>query len=375
MKKIGLGLLLVIVVLVILLLVNPTIRPSHVTPYQQLVAEQVTPGPAESEILQRVVLYGDAGHSSIDPWQASMVSVAERAGISPDKTVVVALGDNIYMQGYPQKEPGQESWDEGQLESISYLDAQLKVAEESGATMFLVPGNHDWYATEVDSQAAHIDSYAKARGAAIRFEPYESGQSPLPESEDFPGVSLVFLDSEWLLRADDKQRGEAMAALDRQLARIRATQPGNLIVMTAHHPLETMGPHGGYLADFGYWLVMNLLYVFTDAIDEDVMSQRYQLYIASINEVAANYARVIFAAGHEHSLQVFRRPHDHGPEYTLVSGAANTSKVSGVWHSEDTRFALAKEGFMELNVTAEGVYLQVFDVEHEAAVTGYWLDF
>ncbi|MFT5482581.1 MAG: hypothetical protein ACI9GW_001232 [Halieaceae bacterium] len=375
MKKVGLGLLLVIVVLVILLVINPTIRPSHVEPYQKLVAEQTSPAPTESEILQRVVLFGDAGHSSLEPWQASMTRVAARAGISPDKTVVVALGDNIYMSGYPQKESGQESWDEGQLESISYLDAQLKVAEESGATMFLVPGNHDWYASEVDSQAAHIAAFARERAVATRFEPYEQGQPPLPESEDFPGVSLVFLDSEWLLRADDSQRDAAMAELDAQLARIRTAQADSLIVLTAHHPLETMGPHGGYLADFGYWLVMKILYAFTDAEDEDTNSSRYQLYIAAINEVVTKYDKVIFAAGHEHSLQVFRSSNDQGPEYTLVSGAANTSKVSGVWHTDDTRFALAQEGFLELAVTAQGVYLQVFDINHDQAVGAYWLAF
>ena len=75
----------------------------------------------------------------------------------------------------------------------------------------MVPGNHDWYATEVDSQAAHVDAYASERAVAIRFEPYEQGQPPLPESEDFPGVSLVFLDSEWLLRANDSQRDAATA--------------------------------------------------------------------------------------------------------------------------------------------------------------------
>ena len=117
----------------------------------------------------------------------------------------------------------------------------------------------------------------------------------------------------------------------------------------------------------------NILYTFTSASDEDTFSDIYQRMIRSLDSVIGKYERVMFAAGHEHSLQVFRDGRGHGPEYTLVSGAANSNKVSGVWHNEDTRFALAREGFMELDITAEGVYLKVFTIDGAEPVTGFWL--
>ena len=58
---------------------------------------------------------------------------------------------------------------------------------------------------------------------------------------------------------------------------------------------------------------------------------------------------------------------------TIVSGPGNLNKISGVWHGENTRFALSREGFIELNVTANGTYLQVFDIEREGAIEGFWL--
>ena len=167
MKKIGLGLLIAFGLLVVAIIINPQINPNHDAPYLALQDEISGSAPNESEVVQRVILYGDAGHSTTEPWQASMAAVAERASISPSKTAIMALGDNIYMEGFPKMEDGQTEWTEEQLESISYLDSQLKVAKESGAALYLVPGNHDWYAEEVDGQAQHIAEYAKTHNAKV----------------------------------------------------------------------------------------------------------------------------------------------------------------------------------------------------------------
>lgn len=377
LKRIGLALVLLIAILALLIFINPQINPSHTEPYFNLVAEQQGQPPAEEAIRQRVILYGDAGHSSIDPWQPSMRKAAERASISPEKTAIVALGDNIYMKGYPQKEPGQEEWDEDQLKSISYLDAQLKLAQETGAALYLVPGNHDWYATELDSQAQHIADYAEAHGVTTEFHPHHPGKPPLPTGVDLDGVSLVFLDTEWLLHADEPERSAALEQITSLIETTRSQHPQNLIILNAHHPMETMGQHGGYLAEFSYWFFIKLIYtIFPQAMDEDTYSPVYQRMIADLYGVMGQYDGVMFAGGHEHSLQVFghESPDGKGPEYTLVSGAANTSKLSGVWHNDNTRFALSQEGFMELSVTDDGVYLQVFDIHHEAPVAGFWLD-
>jgi hypothetical protein len=372
-KRFILALLLSIAVIALVVWINPQYAANHGTPFEALQGESKAAAPAESDIVQRVLLYGDAGHSTIEPWQASMAKVARRASISPDKTLVVALGDNIYMQGYPQKEQGQTQWDEDQLESISFLESQLRVARESGATLFLVPGNHDWYATEVDSQARHIAEYASANAIVASLRPHQLGQPPLPESLDFPGVSLMFVDSEWLIQNDAATTAAAYSALDTELARIRREHPDNLIITAQHHPLETMGQHGGYMTHFAYWFFINLIELFVD-MNQDIGHPDYDRYVSSVDSVLDKYDRVIHAAGHEHSLQLFGPPAPDRGRYNLVSGAANSNKVSGVWHNDNTRFALSQEGFMELAVTAGGVYLSVFDIHNEKPVAGFWLE-
>lgn len=372
MKKVLLGILIVIVALAVTLYIDPQINPSHDTPYVELVNESQAPGPTEEAILQRVLLYGDAGHSTIDPWQASLAKVAKRAGISPEKSAVVALGDNIYFMGYPNKDDDQEEFDKDQLKSISYLDAQLKVAQVSGAPLYLVPGNHDWLASQMDGQGEHIAAYAKEHKADVSLRPWALGKDPLPSSIDRDGVSLIFLDSEWMMHTSDENYDAAFKTLDDEIKRIRAAHPDNLIVVTAHHPMETMGQHAGYLTHFGYWFFIKIIYSIFD-VDQDVDHPNYMRFIDRLKTTFAPYDKIIFAAGHEHSLQVFGSADGTAPEYTLVSGAANTGKVSGVWHTPNTRFALSREGFMELAVTADGVHISIHDTLQDDPVSQFWL--
>lgn len=372
MKKIGLGLLIVFGLLVLAIIINPQINPNHDTPYLALKNEVSAAAPNEAEVVQRVILYGDAGHSTTDPWQASMAAVSKRASISPEKTTIMALGDNIYMEGFPKMEEDQKEWSEDQLESISYLDSQLKVAKESGAALYLVPGNHDWYADEVDGQAQHIAEYAATHNAKVAFRPETNTRQS--EVLNLPGVSLVFVDSEWLMHADEPNFKNALTVLEQQLDTIRKQTPENLIVVGAHHPIMTKGQHAGYTTHFVYWFFVKLIYLVFD-VDQDIDHPTYLNMINGLNTVFSKFPKVVFAAGHDHSLQVFKMAEGTGPTYQIVSGAGNSNKVSGVWHNEFTRFALSQEGFVELNVTADGrVHFSAFDIHHEDAVAEFWMD-
>jgi hypothetical protein len=373
MKKILLFVLVILAVLIGLFYINPQVKPAHMEPYLALSEESQAPPPSPDEVVQRVLLYGDAGHSSIDPWQPSMAKVAARASMLPEQTIVIALGDNIYYEGFPRKEAGQQEWTDDQLDSISYLDAQLKVAEVSGASLYLVPGNHDWYATEVDSQALYIEQFGREHDTKVFFEPRESAGLPLPQSLDFPGVSIVFVDSQWWLTGDEQHKSEA--AMAEEFARIRQEHPENLIIVAQHHPLVTEGPHGGYLSDFRYWLIMNILYqVFPDAASQDTQDPNYQQMIQAQNRVMRQYDGVIHAAGHEHSLQLMQPSKGTSASYLLVSGAGNSNKVSGIWHNDSTRFAHSKEGFIELDITASGVYFRAFSIHRQTPTAEFWLD-
>ncbi len=370
MKKILLSVLIILAVLIGLFYINPQMKPAHIEPYLALGEESQAPSPNTDEVVQRVLLYGDAGHSATDPWQPSMARVAARASLIPERTIVIALGDNIYIKGFPRKEGGQQEWTDDQLESISYLDAQLKISDVSGASLYLVPGNHDWLATEVDSQALYIEQYGREHNTNVFFEPRgNDGVTSL----NVPGASVVFVDSQSWLTGDKQEKFEVTMA--NAFSRIRQQHPDNLIIVAQHHPLVTEGPHGGYLSDFRYWLIMNVLYqIFPEAAAQDTTDPNYQQLVQAQSTVMRQYDRVIHAAGHEHSLQLMQPLEGTGASYLLVSGAGNSNKVSGVWHSNISRFAHSKEGFMELDITSSGVYFRAFSIDSETPTAEFWLD-
>jgi hypothetical protein len=64
---------------------------------------------------------------------------------------------------------------------------------------------------------------------------------------------------------------------------------------------------------------------------------------------------LLYAAGHDHSLQVFRSR--RGPKWTAVSGLGSSEKTSGVRHDRTTMFAHADHtapGLMEIEFLNDG---------------------
>lgn len=356
---------LALLVSISLLAACGTNLPSHEE--APFIKQQAVVSAGEGQLKQRVLLLGDAGHSSIDPLQASLSKAQTRASQFPDKTAIVMLGDNIYYLGFPNKEEGQTEYTESQLEDISHLEAQLTVAKNSGAEIFIVPGNHDWYATQVDSQAAYVEKYALDNNVRAVFAPHALGQAPMPEVIHRDGISLVFIDSMWMIKADEAQYQLAMMKLNELLDETSKNHPDNILLVTAHHPIETMGPHNKYYTSNGYKAAIAVISMFSEN-DQDTDHPNYRRLIDGMELTLARYPKAIYAAGHDHNLQVFEDGEGDSPQYRLVSGAANTSKISGVGTNDNSLFALAQEGLMELDILDNGVVLRVFSINQEQPV-------
>ena len=341
------------------------IRDGHDTPY--LRNDIVSIDEPTSELLWEVLLMGDAGDSTLLPWHGTLAMAADIAAERPEQTSVVMLGDNIYFFGYPNLEAEQTEYDPEQLELIDRLNAQLQISRRSGAELFLVPGNHDWYAEQVDTQAQHVSAYAKEHGALVSFRPWVKDAIPLPEVAHRTGVSIIFLDTQWLITAEQAGFDQTMAHLKRLIANTVRAYPNNLILATAHHPIQTMGPHAQFYTSRGYAFFMALVNLFSES-DQDIHNEPYKRLIAGLNDALTVDANVIYAAGHDHSLQIFEASSVEsrtapagklGPDFQLVSGAAHQNKLSGVGHNDNTLFAVSAEGLMKLSIYSEGAAVEV----------------
>ena len=314
---------------------------------------------AASELKQRIILLGDAGYSSLSPLEPSLKLAADIAQIKPNKTKVLFLGDNIYTRGFPVLKKGQQQYNKKQLKQISYLTAQLQVAKLSGSQLYLLPGNHDWIARQVDDQADYIKSYAQNEQLQAALVPYQQGKKPLPEIVHFPGISLLFIDSTWWLRKSGNNIGKVNNHIEKLLNQQSTDYPHNVIMIASHHPIKSVGPHGSFgkvnecIRDKGC----------THKKVGEIAHPVVQKAIKSLTKTLAVYNKVIYAAGHDHSLQVFEFENEGQQQVALVSGAANHNKISPVGQSTDNVFARSDIGFMVLDVYQKEVQLKVYTVE------------
>ena len=105
-KSLMLLLLAIVLGTITYLLFKHEIQTSHDTPYTRADVTQVEA--PEGEPSWRLLLLGDAGDSTLNPWHPTLALASKLASVKPENTSVVMLGDNIYMTGFPNLDEG---WD------------------------------------------------------------------------------------------------------------------------------------------------------------------------------------------------------------------------------------------------------------------------
>jgi hypothetical protein len=329
-------------------------------------ADPAAPLPA---VETRLYLIGDAGAPA--PGDPVFKALAGQIAGDPARSIVVFLGDNIYPAGLPPEgAPGRK-------EAERRLDAQIDVVRGSGARGVFVPGNHDWGAwgaagwETVKRQGRRI---AARGGTALSLLPADG--CPGPVVRDFDRrLRLIALDTQWWLHAYAKPLHPKSSCPEDSEAEVvdalRAAIEGagdRRVVVVGHHPLASGGIHGG---NFGWrdhifplrakrsWLWIPLPGIGSaypiarrrGASDQDLSGALNVRMREAIAGVFARAAPLVYAAGHDHNLQVIR---GKGAEYLLVSGTGFYGHTSRVARAADTLYAARASGFMRLDMSPSG---------------------
>ena len=360
-----------------LLFLNLFTGCSHFKPYYRSSLDPAkAPSLEENSLRIRLLLIGDAGQTrENDP---VLIKLRDWASKVPEKTTVVFLGDNIYPSGMPDKEDIERG------EAERRLLAQIEVIKESGARGFFIPGNHDWK-SGLSGLIRQEDFVKHELGEEGTFLP--TAGCPGPIKIDVENIRIIVMDTcFWLNKRLKPVDGCPHEDLDASLSTIRTlleTAGERHIVFLGHAPLETRGPHGGFfdwkdhlfpLTYIKNWLwiplpVIGSLYPLLRGnvvgYNEDLSSSVYKTMVKQLKEVFAVRKPLIYAAGHEHSLQVLEGKDAVG--YILVSGAGSISKLTPVGHGENTLFAHHHLGFMSVDFLKDGsVWIYVIEPgEHD----------
>lgn len=351
------------------------------------------PSPASGEIETSLFLIGDAGN----PRRDEPVFIALRALIARDtaRSLVIFLGDNVYPRGLPG--PGTPGYDSAAIR----LDTQVELLTGTGVQGYFVPGNHDWDRFGPDGWNAVRRQEARIREKGeplVRLLPTDG--CPGPRVIDLRDrLRLILLDTQWWLHGGEKPHDGSSGCSAFIPSTVEAALRDSVrgagsrhVVVAAHHPLATGGEHGGFfdwkdhlfpLRHAASWLwlplpVLGSAYPVARGFgitSQDISSKKYSAMIRAFGKAFEGHTPLIYAAGHEHGLQVI----EGGPvRWQLVSGAGiyeHTGPLVGV---PGTLLAASTAGFMRVDVLRDGrVRLGVLTVDRSGGaieVYSRWLE-
>jgi len=340
------------------------------------------PEPDTSLIDFRILLIGDAGEPSLDYREPVLDAMEKQAMIIPEKTLNIFLGDNIYPFGL---EPGN---DPSYHTTKRRLDEQILVMKNSNTKGIFIPGNHDWGDGSLDGweRILRMGGYIDQNLPSIQMLPKNG--CPGPVALNFGNeLQVIFIDSQWWLHIDHKPdstnsncypitKQDIIYSLDSLIK----NSNGRKTLIAAHHPLITYGPHGGFfdwrthifpLLDFNRYLwiplpVIGSLYVLSRIAGlspQDISNSLYQEYIERVERVISKYNNVIYASGHEHSIQVLEGINNN---LYLISGYGTEAHTNSLSYGDKTIFSVLYPGFIQLDLLKDkSVRLSVFIIENE----------
>lgn len=308
-----------------------------------------------------IFLIGDAGAPKTDSTDLVLGLLKKKMDKAGEQSAVIYLGDNIYPNGLPPEDF------KGRKKAEDRLKAQLYILQNYKGKAFMVPGNHDWkeggrlglkYLKEEEKL---VESYL---GSAEFFFPKDGCPGPV-EINLSESITLIMIDTQWFLHpwdkpgedsdCDSKDASSFINNLEDMLERNKEKR----IIVAAHHPMYSHGPHGGYyplkyhifpLTDANKHLyipfpVLGSIYpLYRGLIGslQDIPNPKYRLMKNEFLKLFKDYPGIIYAAGHDHTLQfTLKDSLNH-----IISGAG--SKFTYVNEKAKDGFARATKGFAEV---------------------------
>ncbi|MCH8963280.1 MAG: metallophosphoesterase, partial [Bacteroidetes bacterium] len=354
--------------------------------------EDATPPPA-SEVAYRVFLLGDAGGASLDPIEPVLALLKTHLDQAGESAAVVFLGDNIYCCGLADSGAVRRDLDE------QHLRAQLQSVNDFDGRVVFIPGNHDWN----DDLPGGLE--AVARQERFVEATLDRGNTFLPD-DGFPGpvevdltdrLTLLVIDTSWWIYEHHKAFGdtgeydlEEDANFLLELDDLVKRNDDKDLLVVGHHPLFSNGRHAGILPLKDHLfplrrlhpaLVIPLpivgsiypLFVRFSGGRQNLSHPRYRSLRLALSQIFDQHESLIYAAGHDHSLQYFPvkiPPLPHRgvdlEQHHIISGAG--SRLEEVGRGRGAAFTASTEGFAALQYYRDGsIWMEMWGVEAGSA--------
>ena len=220
------------------------------------------------------------------------------------ESAVVFLGDNVYPNGIPSKSRKKKRIAQAKLEV--HLDRLVDYSHRA----YFVAGNHDYHKAfkspkRIVAQQELIRSYDQKSKGEIAFRPVDQAGDMVALIELNPQIAMIAMDTQWALKKINKKNTRKLFTEPLERA-LKESEKYEYLIIAAHHPLYTVGDHGH-----------EKLFI----ASEDLHRKKYRKLINEIEPKLPLGVKIIYAAGHDHSLQHISLDHFH----QIVSGSGSKS--------------------------------------------------
>ncbi len=312
---------------------------------------------SRKQIHKTFYLIGDAGGDKDGGSTYALDALKKVVDTSKtENQYAIFLGDNIYDAGLPPK----DALDRGEAERR--LNIQLDAVKDFKGQVLFIPGNHDWYAGGVEGVKRQEKYIEKALNDNEAFQPENGCPIEMIKVSDL--VELMVIDTQWYLENWDKHptindecnirnREDLFLEIENEFKKNNE----KTIVVAMHHPMYTNGIHGGKYGfrkqlypTQGNLPLPGLASLVTQIRSQggvsiqDRYNKSYNELMKRIATLAKDTDKVVFASGHEHSIQYI----ENDGIKQIVSGAG--AKNSGAALGNDGLFSYGGQGFAVLDI-------------------------
>lgn len=271
------------------------------------------------------------------------------AALARDSAVsVIYPGDIVYPVGLRDRDHPDFETDSIRLWNQIDL-VRGPAALEHGTLGLFLSGNHDWGNARGDAGLARIrnleTALERARGTGPRVALLPEAGSPGPVIRDLrENVRLMLVDTHWFLQP---QPEDEMDAFFEALADGLTSAGDRHVIMVQHHPYRSAGPHDALLPGSSAFGIQFLLKK-TGTLVQDIDSPIYDRFRRRLRATFRDTGRppLIFAGGHDHSLQVLEGLGPDDPDFSVVSGAG--SKLTPITDAASMLYGASRPGYVAL---------------------------
>ncbi|MEO5569400.1 MAG: hypothetical protein ABIT08_12785, partial [Bacteroidia bacterium] len=284
---------------------------------------------------------------------------------------VVFLSDHIYENGLPEENDAERKSAE------TKIVARLNYLANDKGKIYFIAGDHDV-----------IKGKKKRKETALRTKNYvedKLGRKKIFLPEDgCPGpdevsltddLVLVPINTQWWMQDKDEKNNHCEnkneADWINELKDVVDNNQRKNILVLGHHPLLNAGNHGGYFSlkqhIFPFTDVQRSLYIPLPVIGSlyplyragigfknDLAYPRYKSLRHNIVSATKGYSNVVYASGHEHSMQYFK---SEKQDFLITNSSDDISWVG----KRRASFTAADKGFVKLNYLQNGeVWMEIF---------------